>query len=186
MTSQNFTFVHIPCEGRITEIVESKSGGLEDDKCQKYAKAFFTDGTDGAARLNSVLGHMKEQGTAENSINPQLLASLQASGATIEICALSLPTLQNGYIGVSLYCDGNAVGKGAAINSRATDLARCCGHAGLVVYGDAFIGRYYDNEDEEWSRVSISEIEVQSDAPWVIACSKVQFRWYPLNNGLVF
>ena len=173
MSSENFTFVHIPCEGRIAEIIESKSGGLEDDKCQKYAKAFFTDGTDGKARVNSVLEHMKEQGTSEDSINPQLLASLQTMGATIEICSLSLPTKDNNFIGVSLYCDGNAVGKGAAINARATDLARCCGHSGLVVYGDAFIGRYYDNEDEEWSRVSISEGEVQSDAPWVISCAKV-------------
>lgn len=172
-STSDFIFVHIPCDGSIREISASKGGGLENDECQKYAKRYFADGTDGQARLQAVMENMQQEGKSVGDIDPQLLTSLQTMGASVDICSLSLPTAANGYIGVSLYCDGNAVAKGAPINTRATDLARCCGNPALIVYGDAFVGRYYDYEEEEWSRISIHESELQSDAGWIVTSAKV-------------
>ena len=61
-------------------------------------------------------------------------------------------TPAEGYIGVSLYCDGTGKVKNLPVNVRASQLAQACGHANLVVFGDCYLSRYYDNEAEEWMR----------------------------------
>jgi len=83
----------------------------------------------------------------------------------------------NGYIGVSLYCDGSAAAKGCSENARATALARACGCKDTRVLGDAFLSRYYDNESaaaedvDDWLRKSITANEASADSEWVRSCA---------------
>lgn len=172
MAGENFLFVFLPVDGPLQEISGPLSGGLENDYCQNYAKAHFADGTDGAAMLKTTLESFKTQNQDINAVSPKLMETLRSMGASVEICAMSLPSKDNSFIGVSFYCDANGIAKGARLNARATDLARCCGNTSIAVYGDVFVGRYYDNEEEAWSRVSIREEEIRSDAPWVMAAQK--------------
>mmetsp|Transcript_24329 Transcript_24329/g.35662 ORF Transcript_24329/g.35662 Transcript_24329/m.35662 type:complete len:290 (+) Transcript_24329:57-926(+) len=85
----------------------------------------------------------------------------------VNICSLGLPSPTCGYIGVSLYSHIEGADSGLPANKRATDIAQACGHKSVVVYGDAFLSRYYDNEDEEWSRRDLSIAEASPDAEWV-------------------
>ena len=91
--------------------------------------------------------HMKEAGTDISTLNPQMLASIGSMGTSLEITSLQMPTPSNGYIGVSMYSDGNAIHKEFKPNTRATRLARACGHSDIVLHGDCFLGRCYDNEE---------------------------------------
>lgn len=112
---------------------------------------------------------MREAGTDLSQLNPQLLSSLHSMGTSLEIVSLQLPSKKNGYIGVSLYSDANAVNKDFKPNTRATRIVRACGHADMVVMGDCFLGRYYDNEEEEWLRRDFTAAEADPNAPWILS-----------------
>lgn len=56
----------------------------------------------------------------------------------VNIISLSLPTPAGGYIGVSMYSDGDGKDKGLSLNSRATDIARACGHTSIEIHGRTF------------------------------------------------
>jgi len=110
------------------------------------------------------------------------------SSATCEITALTLPTPRNNHRGVSMYTADDARLQNLPHNSRATSLLTACGHAitdeksGIGgapaggIYGDAFVGRYHDNELEDiWERenITVKEVEIhQSPVPqWIeLAC----------------
>mmetsp|Transcript_2135 Transcript_2135/g.2093 ORF Transcript_2135/g.2093 Transcript_2135/m.2093 type:complete len:284 (+) Transcript_2135:29-880(+) len=85
----------------------------------------------------------------------------------VNICSLCLPTLQTNYIGISLYshCEGKELN--LPYNSRATDIVKACGHITTEIYGDAFLSRYYDNENEEWKRVDLRIEEASISSQWV-------------------
>ena len=69
----------------------------------------------------------RREGNQNIEMSAGMAANLAAMGAQVEIITLALPQDSNKYIGVSMYCDGNAQMKQLPINRRATDLARTCG-----------------------------------------------------------
>jgi hypothetical protein len=94
-----------------------------------------------------------------------------SSGDTLEIVTLGLPTKANGYISVSMYSSGANTNK-APVNARGTAIAKKCGYPETVVYGDAFIGRVYDNEEEEWMRRDFLASEAHVNAAWAKAAGQ--------------
>ncbi len=166
-----FSFAFIPESDAIPvqTLRASMSGGLENDQLQAYAKAHLKRDSDTSARLDSIQKQMREAGTDVTKLDPQLLSSLHSMGTSLEIVSLQLPSPRNGYIGVSLYSDANAINKDFKPNTRATRIVRACGHANLVVMGDCFLGRYYDNEEEEWLRRDFLGAEAAPDAQWVLS-----------------
>lgn len=155
-TMTTFVYVLIPCANTspLEELTASKEGGLEADELQKYAKSrFYFDSSveDKKALLRSQL---KDQGINPDKINPSIMASVEDrdAGGNVEIVSVLLPTPKTQYIGVSMYSDGNAAVKHLPINERATALLQYCGINNVAVLGDAFIGKYYDNEEFPWER----------------------------------
>jgi hypothetical protein len=173
--SKLFKFVHIPCDDTLSpiELEASTAGGLDKDELQAYAKKYFTSlgSDDGTARLESVKHQLAERGIDIATVDPTMLNSLATMGPTIEIITLALGSRENAFLGVSMYCDSNAVNKNFRPNMRATYLARNCGHDSLVVNGDAFIGRCYDNEEEEWQRRDFTLTDILPDAKWISDCA---------------
>jgi hypothetical protein len=61
------------------------------------------------------------------------------------------------------------------LNARATALLQSCGHQPpqhegakeLGVHGDVFVGRAYDNEEDEWRRMDFTPEEVEGHANWI-------------------
>ena len=80
-----------------------------------------------------------------------------------------MPTTANGFSSVSLYCDGNSAFKknGKIVNTRATAIARACGHGSIVVMGDCYAGRAHDDESKEWERLDFQVSELDTSANWV-------------------
>ena len=70
--------------------------------------------------------------------------------ADFEVTGLDVPRAANGYIGLTMYSDHNAEAKKKPVNDRATALARGTGHFYRLVYGDAFLGRAFDDGKSNW------------------------------------
>lgn len=174
-----YTYVFIPSTASLPleERSESSSGGLTDDSLQRMAKLHFSSGDfDGEVRLEAVREQVRQGKVDPSMLSTEFMQSMRDMGAQVEIISLAIPHESNGYIGVSLYCDGSAIAKGRSENTRATAIARSCGYKDLRVLGDAFISRYYDNESsgaevEDWVRRSIAASECDVDAMWVRACA---------------
>lgn len=175
MCDDTFTFVLIPCakEKDLRLFEKSSLGGLEKDEVQKMAKIHFASENDTEINTESIKSSLREQGKDPETMDPNIFKAFAARGASVEICSLVIPTHANKYIGVSLYCDGTGKIKGLPINERASAIAQACGHSTLVVFGDCFLSRYYDNEAEEWMRRNISLEEACVDAPWVAEAGKL-------------
>jgi hypothetical protein len=102
-------------------------------------------------------------------------ASSGGSSNSVEIVSLMLPCAANGFIGVSMYCDQNGKAKNQELNSRATSFAHLCGYTSMTVHGDAFFGRYHDDESMEWERLDFSADDLSSDANWVKEAQRMNY-----------
>ena len=83
----------------------------------------------------------------------------------VDICTLCVPSIDNGYIGISFYSNSDRT---LPTNTRATEIARACGHIGTVIYGDTFISRCHDDESKPWVRLNLNIDEVSPVAEWVL------------------
>merc|ERR1719163_2554889 len=86
---------------------------------------------------------------------------------SIDIFPVMLPMPTYGNEGVSLYCDDKGVAKELPLNSRAIGLVQACGYDGQQFRGDIFLGRMFDDGDDEWRRIDFTSADCSSDAPWV-------------------
>jgi hypothetical protein len=157
-----YAFVPADLTSAIAILEASTSGGLERDALRLSAEAHFAAGTSKEFReqqdkiLNEYL--VSRGGTA---------GTFPGMASAVEIVVLQLPSQSNNFVGISLYCDQNGKLKNLELNTRATSLVQACGHANQI-FGDAFIGRYYDNEEFPWERRDFVFEDMQSDAAWVI------------------
>lgn len=98
------------------------------------------------------------------------------STPSCEIQAVQFPTKTNGFIGISIYCANDGKERNLRPNKRAVDILRDCGHTSFsmnqtensqTLLGDAFIGRYHDDEAQNiWKRVDFTIDEIVSDRKW--------------------
>ena len=123
-----YTAVLIPCDAAeaAQEKLFPRDGGLAADALRLHADSYFRTQSGGGA--------------------------LTDVGA--EIIVVSLPCAENAFVGVSLYCGRDAQASGQAVNVRATSVLNVSGHKN-VVYGDAYMGRYLDDEVSVHVRVML-------------------------------
>ena len=172
--STNFQCVFIPAENTSPMVVKefSKSGGLTDDALRKAAEAYFArdaNRIDREAEQRVVGDALVKQGIDPSKVGELLGEGSPLAGlsAKVEIIAVTCATETNGFLAVSMYCDGHSGLKpDCKSNARATTLAKACGHA-IDIRGDCFIGRAFDDEREEWERRDFLITDMNIDAPWV-------------------
>lgn len=176
MEESTFTFVLIPTDDgmELQNLTGTKSGGLENDALKVAAKSHFSRvPINKHSHSEQITKMLSENGTDMSQIPEDMLKSIYRSSETsLEIISLRLPSSKNGYKSLSVYCDADGLNKKYLINRRATELVHGCGHSSLIVYGDAFLGLAYDNEEEEWVRMSITSSEANINADWVKSCAK--------------
>lgn len=168
----NYSFVLIPenLSQAPEECTGNDTGGLEKDDLQIFAKKHLhRDGYQNNS-LQGIMNQLQQQGHDISKLDPSILQSVLNMGTSLEIISLQLPSKKNNFIGVSLYADANAQSKNFGFNERASEIARSCGHSNISVYGDAFIGRYFDDENTDWKRRNFVLSEAQSNAEWVKQC----------------
>lgn len=194
MPKSSFKYVLIPADSTVP--VENKtgdrSGGLANDELVRSAKDYFFESSGGAAKVSAWQKATPEQRHAVaqqwrkhqkdqiiNMTDDQIINYIQATqtSPSCEIMALTVPTRGNDYHAVSMYTSDHS-SENEIKNVRASQLLLDCGHrlpetesrpeAGI--YGDVFVGRCYDNEqdeDEGWKRLDFTDKDLDSNSDWI-------------------
>eukprot|EP00300_Choanocystis_sp_HF-7_P007660 c1542_g1_i1.p1 GENE.c1542_g1_i1~~c1542_g1_i1.p1 ORF type:complete len:305 (+),score=67.08 c1542_g1_i1:47-916(+) len=167
MTEQVFDYVFIPAAADAPiEIKQFPSSlTIEDDRFVAMATEHFKSqgSVDRDVLRQNVLSHLKDRGATAGVSEDMMDRMSQMS--SVEIFPITVPAKDLNHIAVSLYIDDKGVAKGSPINARATELVRACGHNTLV-RGDAFVSRYFDNE-EDWRRINFDVSDLDSSAGWI-------------------
>ena len=151
---------------------------LEDDKFIKMIKNYFAlsnpeSGVDRDMLLKQMSEHAKKD--IASALDPETLETLLTS-TSVDILSVAVPSKENEYFGVSLYCDDKGKAKKLPLNERATGLGSACGLAGQTFNGDIFLSRMFDDQEENWFRVDFTMDDVSSNAPWVRRCAEQASR----------
>jgi CS domain len=146
LDEETFTFVYIPADEK-ESLVELQA-----------SKA-------GGLTDDLLLQHVKQHFTKHDSAD-----------ASVNITALTVPTVDNGYQACSLYSMIHSKSVAEPLNPRANALLTACGHqvrhndaagnGGNAIYGDAFVGRALDDESREWERLDFTAADVDPGADW--------------------
>lgn len=169
-----FKYVFIPADSSrdVEQKVASKDGGLENDALRRSAEEYFQENEE-------EIEHELEKRATADALAQQGMESSKISdimdtiggrriGSNVEIVTVSVANDANNFVGVSLYSDGHIAFKPKAIvNKRASKLLRSCGHD-VDVKGDAFIGRVFDDEREEWVRLDFLTSDLDDKIPWIL------------------
>merc|ERR1712060_202858 len=72
----------------------------------------------------------------------------------------------------SMYCDDKGVAKNLEENARASGLAQAAGYVGQTFRGDVFVGRVFDDNEEEWRRIDLTLKDCSTDSDWCVMTRK--------------
>ena len=170
-----FKYVFIPADSSrdVEQKVASKDGGLENDALRRSAEEYFQENEeeiDHESEKRATADALTQQGVESSKIS-DIMDTIggRRIGSNVEIVTVSVANDANKFIGVSLYSDGHIAFKPKAIiNKRASRLLRNCGHD-VDVKGDAFIGRVFDDEREEWVRMDFLRSDLEDKTPWILS-----------------
>jgi HSP20 family molecular chaperone IbpA len=142
---------------------------LEDDMFIKMIKKYYAIASpecnvDRELLIKQLSEHSKQD--ISQTVDPETLNRL-LSLTSVDIMTVSLPTPDNGYVGVSIYCDDKGKSKNLPLNERATSLAIECGIVNQLFNGDVFISRMFDDGEDHWFRMNFGMSDVSSSAQWV-------------------
>jgi len=165
-----FSYVFIPAD--LTHAIEEREFdqvSLEDDQFIKMIKKYFAmanpeSGVDKEMLIKQLSERTKNDITT--SLDPETLDHLLSS-TSVDILSIAVPSKENEYFGVSLYCDDKGKAKKLLLNDRAYGLAASCGLVGHFFHGDVFLSRMYDDGEEHWFRTDFTMDDVSSVAAWV-------------------
>jgi len=94
------------------------------------------------------------------------------NATSVEIFPVQLPTKDTNFIGISVYCDDKGIAKNLEENARMSGLIQASGYPGQVFRGDCFIGKVFDDGEDEWRRLDFTLKDVSADADWVASTKK--------------
>lgn len=166
----NFKYVFVPADdGLPIDERPFPQVELEDDHFIKMIKTSFAQANpesqvDRGMLIKQMSEHAKRDIT--ESVDSKTLEQM-LSVTSVDILSVALPSVENGHVGVSLYCDDKGKSKNLPLNHRAGGLLAACGLVGQTLHGDVFLSRMYDDGDEHWFRQDFTLGDVSSDAPWV-------------------
>ena len=167
---EKFRYVFIPADtDDAIEVREFNQVDLENDSFIQMIKKYFAvtnseTGLDKELLIKQMSDHAKKDIT--ESIDPEMLDRL-ISNTSVDILSIAVPSVENEFRGVSLYCDDKGRAKNLIVNPRAAGLANACGLIGQTFYGDIFLSRVYDDGEDHWFRMHFDMTDVSSDAEWV-------------------
>mmetsp|Transcript_58484 Transcript_58484/g.163925 ORF Transcript_58484/g.163925 Transcript_58484/m.163925 type:complete len:300 (-) Transcript_58484:81-980(-) len=169
-----FKYVFIPASAseEMKELVyEEDIAELEKDSFRPFLEKYFAGITHSLDR--ELLVKQLQERTGVN-LNEHKGADLDRllSSTSVEIFPVQLPTKDTGFNSVSVYCDDKGIAKNLEENPRMSGIAHACGFVGQTFRGDCFVGRVYDDTEDEWRRIDFSLEDVRADAPWVLATKK--------------
>lgn len=175
-----FKYVYVPAD--TNEKMEELEYGeaietLETDTFRQFIEKYY--GSLGQSVDRGVLlqqlqertGVNLEEKTKNDEMKPEALDRLLSS-TSVEIFPVQLPTKDSAFESISVYLDDKGVAKELQENSRVSGIVQAAGYPGQTFRGDCFIGRVFDDNEDEWRRIDFTLKECSSDASWVHAVKK--------------
>jgi len=170
-----FKYVFVPADTNYPmEELEYKESidSLENDTFRSFVEKYFANLGQSADR-GVLLKQLQERTGVD--IKGQIDKGEMASEATdrllsmtsVEIFPVQLPTKASEFEAVSVYCDDKGIAKDLMVNPRMSGIVQACGYPGQQFRGDCFIGRVYDDTEDEWRRIDFTKEDCSTDAPWV-------------------
>jgi|Transcript_87894 HSP20 family molecular chaperone IbpA len=150
---------------------------LEEDTFRAHVEKYYAQLGQSADKsvllkqLSDRTGVNLEEKTGKGEMPQEALDRLLGS-TSVEIFPVQLPTKDCEFQGVSVYCDDKGVAKDLPENSRVSGIVQACGYPGQTFRGDCFIGRVFDDNEDEWRRIDFTMKDCSSDAEWVAATKK--------------
>jgi hypothetical protein len=175
-----FKYVFVPCDANepMQELeYASEIKTLEEDTFRGHVEKYFAEL--GQSVDKSVLIKQLQERTGVNleekkdktQISQVAMDKLLAS-TSVEIFPVQLPTKDSGFHGISVYVDDKGVAKELEENSRVSGIVQACGYPGQTFRGDCFIGRVFDDNEDEWRRIDFTLKDCSTDAEWVASTKK--------------
>jgi len=118
------------------------------------------------AQLQERTGVNMKEKVGSGEIQPEAMEKM-LSLTSVEIFPVQLPVKEFGFHGVSVYLDDKGVSKDLELNNRVSGLVQACGYPGQTFRGDCFVGRIFDDTEDEWRRMSFTLEDCSTDALWV-------------------
>jgi len=150
---------------------------LEKDTFREFVEKYFSSAgqdVDRAVLMDQLkertgvdIKEKQEKGEMSSAALDRLLTA-----TSVEIFPVLLPTKDSGFEAISVYCDDKGVSKGLEENTRVSGLVQAAGYPGQTFKGDCFVGRVYDDNEEEWRRMDFTLKDCNTDAPWIVKTKK--------------
>jgi len=176
-----FKYVLIPCspnEDMKEFEFESDVTDLSSDTFRAHVEGFFKALNQNADK-DMLMDQLKQRtgiDLQEKAKNGELVdGALEnlMTATSLEIFPVLMPTKDTDFIAVSFYLDDKGVAKDLEENPRASGLAQACGFPSQTFRGDIFVGKVFDDTEDEWRRVDFTlKEDCNADAHWVQMCKK--------------
>jgi len=175
-----FKYVFIPAdtsepmeELEYAEAIDS----LETDTFRGFVEKYFAGLSQSVDRAVLIKQLSERTGVnleekAEKGEMPQDALNRLLSTTSVEIFPVQLPVKGGEFQGVSVYLDDKGVAKELQENPRVSGIVQACGYPGQTFRGDVFMGRVFDDNEDEWRRIDFTIKDCTSDAPWVAVVNK--------------
>jgi len=170
-----FKYVFIPASASddMQELdFEKDVATLEEDTFRTFVENFFARAGATADRgvllqqLKDRTGVDIQEKTDKGEMPNEMLDKL-LSASSVEIFPVQLPTKETGFHAVSVYLDDKGVAKSLEENVRVSGLVQACGYPGQTFRGDCFVGRVFDDTQDEWRRMDFTLKDCSTDADWI-------------------
>lgn len=172
----SFTIVHIPHDTsqRIEErdvtysdetIVSCLTDSLKGHFKKSHSK-FASSNTEKLSAYTEMLKSKVKESASGSSVDVDAMAKMLGSMQLVGIEALLPQHQMFDWEAVSMYVDDNAVNKGVTVNRRATEFCHSCGVA-KTIYGDAFVARVLDDNNDLFKRCDFKMSDLSSSASWM-------------------
>jgi hypothetical protein len=167
--SKTFMYIYIPenVDGPIQEkVLKVRENSEIEDFMGELAGHFERAHPFEEGHVEKQIQQLKNQigSTMPDTVSGEYLKKV-LSQQMVETVTLLGHRPSNGFVGVNMYVDDAAGAKGLGKNTRASEIATCCGLR-IDVLGDAFLSRVMDNGDE-FERLDLSLSEISSNAAWI-------------------
>lgn len=150
---------------------------LMNDTFRSFVEKYFTNLGQSVDRdvllkqLQERTGVDLQEKAAKGEMAQEALEKLMGS-TSVEIFPVMLPTVATKFEAVSVYVDDKGVAKELEENTRVSGLVQACGYPAQTFRGDCFVGRVFDDTEDEWRRIDFTLKDCSSEAAWVLTTKK--------------
>lgn len=175
-----FNYVLVPCDANepMKELEYAEDiVDLQEDSFRKHIEDYFCalgqslDRNMLMDQLSSRAGIDLKAKTSSGEMSSEALERL-INCTSVEIFPVMLPTKETQFLSVSVYLDDKGVAKNLDENTRMSGIIQACGYPGQTFRGDCFLGRVFDDTEDEWRRCSMTLKECNTDAEWIAVVKK--------------